>query len=54
LRERVRASPLCDARRFGASLAEALRGAWRDWCAGAGEAGDVEPAVSRPRLLVPA
>ncbi len=34
LRERMRASPLCDAPRFGRSLAAALRFAWRDWCAG--------------------
>ena len=33
LREQVRASPLCDAPRFGRSLAAALRFAWRTWCA---------------------
>ena len=55
LRERVRTSPLCDAPRFGASLAEALRAAWRDWCAGASEAADAAPPVAtRPRLLAPA
>ncbi|MFC7476911.1 tetratricopeptide repeat protein [Dankookia sp. GCM10030260] len=32
LRARVAASPLCDAPRFGRSLAAALRHAWRDWC----------------------
>lgn len=32
LRARVKASPLCDARRFGANLGAALRFAWRDWC----------------------
>jgi protein O-GlcNAc transferase len=32
LRSRVKASPLCDAPRFGASLAAGLRAAWRDWC----------------------
>ena len=32
LRARVKASPLCDARRFGVSLGAALRFAWRDWC----------------------
>ncbi|MGC8469474.1 MAG: tetratricopeptide repeat protein [Acetobacteraceae bacterium] len=35
LRARTRASPLCDAPRFGRSLGAALRGLWRDWCAGA-------------------
>jgi predicted O-linked N-acetylglucosamine transferase (SPINDLY family) len=33
MREQVRASPLCDARRFGESLGMALRHAWTDWCA---------------------
>jgi protein O-GlcNAc transferase len=33
LRARVKASPLCDAPRFGRSLGTALRAAWRDWCA---------------------
>lgn len=32
LREQVRRSPLCDARRFGRHLGIALRQAWRDWC----------------------
>jgi predicted O-linked N-acetylglucosamine transferase (SPINDLY family) len=32
LRARVKASPLCDAPRFGRSLGVALRSAWRDWC----------------------
>jgi len=32
LREQVRRSPLCDARRFGRSLGAALRHAWRAWC----------------------
>ncbi|MEJ0016060.1 MAG: tetratricopeptide repeat protein [Acetobacteraceae bacterium] len=32
LRGQVRASPLCDAPRFGRSLGAALRFAWRDWC----------------------
>ncbi len=32
LRARVRQSPLCDARRFGANLGTALRRAWEDWC----------------------
>jgi predicted O-linked N-acetylglucosamine transferase (SPINDLY family) len=32
LRARVKASPLCDAPRFGRSLGAALRHAWRDWC----------------------
>ncbi len=32
LRARVKASPLCDAPRFGRSLGSALRHAWRDWC----------------------
>ncbi len=33
LRARVKASPLCDAPRFGRNLGKALRTAWRDWCA---------------------
>lgn len=33
LRDQVRASPLCDAPRFGRSLGAALHHAWRDWCA---------------------
>jgi predicted O-linked N-acetylglucosamine transferase (SPINDLY family) len=32
LRRRMRASPLCDAPRFGRALGAALRQAWRDWC----------------------
>jgi predicted O-linked N-acetylglucosamine transferase (SPINDLY family) len=32
LRARVKASPLCDAPRFGRSLGTALRFAWREWC----------------------
>ena len=34
LRARVKASPLCDAPRFGRNLGAVLRYAWRDWCAG--------------------
>ena len=34
LRDRVRASPLCDAPRFGRNLGLALRHAWREWCSG--------------------
>jgi predicted O-linked N-acetylglucosamine transferase (SPINDLY family) len=33
LRQRVKASPLCDAPRFGRNLGAALRHAWRAWCA---------------------
>ncbi|MGA3400091.1 MAG: tetratricopeptide repeat protein [Acetobacteraceae bacterium] len=33
LRPRVKASPLCDAPRFGRNLGGALRHAWRAWCA---------------------
>ena len=33
LRAQARASPLCDAPRFGRSLGAALRHAWRGWCA---------------------
>jgi protein O-GlcNAc transferase len=36
LRARVKASPLCDAPRFGCSLGAALRHAWRAWCEPAG------------------
>jgi protein O-GlcNAc transferase len=32
LRAQVKSSPLCDATRFGHSLAAALRHAWQDWC----------------------
>jgi predicted O-linked N-acetylglucosamine transferase (SPINDLY family) len=32
LRAHVKASPLCDAPRFGRNLSEALRRAWRAWC----------------------
>ena len=32
LRARVKASPLCDAARFGRNLGAALRDAWQDWC----------------------
>ncbi|MGC1407387.1 MAG: tetratricopeptide repeat protein [Acetobacteraceae bacterium] len=32
LRAQVKASPLCDAPRFGRSLGAALRYAWREWC----------------------
>ncbi len=33
LRGTVKASPLCDAPRFGANLGAALRHAWTVWCA---------------------
>jgi protein O-GlcNAc transferase len=33
LRAQVKSSPLCDATRFGRSLANGLRYAWKDWCA---------------------
>jgi predicted O-linked N-acetylglucosamine transferase (SPINDLY family) len=32
LRAQVKASPLCDAPRFGRNLGDALRSAWRAWC----------------------
>jgi predicted O-linked N-acetylglucosamine transferase (SPINDLY family) len=32
MRERVKASPLCDAPRFGRDLGRTLRHAWADWC----------------------
>ena len=32
LRAQVKASPLCDAPRFGRNLAAALRHAWHEWC----------------------
>jgi predicted O-linked N-acetylglucosamine transferase (SPINDLY family) len=34
LRERMCASPLCDASRFVANLERLYRGAWREWCEG--------------------
>jgi predicted O-linked N-acetylglucosamine transferase (SPINDLY family) len=37
LRARVKASPLCDAPRFGRNLGAALRHAWHDWCGRATE-----------------
>jgi protein O-GlcNAc transferase len=33
MRARMKASPLCDAPRFGQNLGAALRRAWTDWCA---------------------
>jgi len=38
LRARVKASPLCDAPRFGRNLGAALRRVWTDWCAQQGRA----------------
>ena len=32
LREQLKASPLCDAPRFGRNLGQALRHAWQHWC----------------------
>ena len=32
LRAQVKASPLCDSTRFGASLGDGLRHAWQSWC----------------------
>jgi predicted O-linked N-acetylglucosamine transferase (SPINDLY family) len=37
LRAQVKASPLCDAPRFGRSLGAALRFAWGDWCSHAAD-----------------
>ena len=37
LRARVKASPLCDAPRFGRNLGAALRFAWHDWCSRAAQ-----------------
>ena len=42
LRARVKASPLCDAPRFGRNLGKALRTAWRDWCARAAQDAGLE------------
>jgi protein O-GlcNAc transferase len=33
LRERMRASPLCDLPRFVSGLESLYRGAWKEWCA---------------------
>jgi protein O-GlcNAc transferase len=44
LRARVKASPLCDAPRFGRNLGKALRAAWRDWCAQAAQDAGLEVA----------
>ena len=46
LRARVKASPLCDAPRFGRSLGAALRAAWQDWCAGAAPPRRYRPAAT--------
>jgi len=32
VRERMRQSPLCDARRLARSIEAAYRGMWRNWC----------------------
>jgi len=40
LRDRVRASPLGDARGLAAAIETAYKELWRRWCAGAGNAGD--------------
>jgi protein O-GlcNAc transferase len=37
LRARVKASPLCNASRFGRNLGAALRLAWQDWCSDAAQ-----------------
>ncbi len=42
LRAQVKASPLCDARRFGRNLGKALRTAWRDWCSRAAQDAGLE------------
>jgi protein O-GlcNAc transferase len=44
LRAQVKASPLCDATRFGRNLGAALRFAWRDWCARAAQDAGLEVA----------
>ena len=36
LRERMRGSVMCDGAGYGKRFGEALRGMWREWCAGAG------------------
>jgi protein O-GlcNAc transferase len=37
LRARVKASPLCNASRFGRNLGAALRLAWHEWCSDAAQ-----------------
>jgi hypothetical protein len=32
LRQRMRAAPLCDGKRFAANLMQLLRDVWREWC----------------------
>jgi predicted O-linked N-acetylglucosamine transferase (SPINDLY family) len=45
LRERMRASPLCDAPRFVGNLERLYRDAWRSWCA---DQGAVAPVTGAP------
>jgi predicted O-linked N-acetylglucosamine transferase (SPINDLY family) len=47
LRRRLRASPLCDGRRFGIGLGHALRQAWRQWCERPGVP-PLDPAKGEP------
>jgi predicted O-linked N-acetylglucosamine transferase (SPINDLY family) len=47
LRGRMRASPLCDGRRFGIGLGAALRQAWREWCERPGVP-PLDPAKGKP------
>ena len=53
LRARVKASPLCDAPRFGRSLGTALRTAWQDWCAVTLAAEMLDTSEARPGGAAP-
>ena len=45
LRARTKASPLCDAARFGRNLGGALRQAWQLWCTDRGGSGNSDGAI---------
>jgi predicted O-linked N-acetylglucosamine transferase (SPINDLY family)/ADP-heptose:LPS heptosyltransferase len=48
MRERLRASPLCDAPRFAGAMETAYRDMWRRWCAAQGVADAAPAGQTRP------